>query len=197
MFYACLAVLILFGIMCFCVTIAIIDLEAYNFGLYIVLLCIVGTMLACALCIANPNACPNPVWYSNFCLMLQEMYPAPDGTSSPKMTGLRSRMMAMQTASATHHSTTGDDGKLPLRNESRATVAMLAPAVHIMHQVWKGMAWVADGIDEEEEDPTRSYDNLEVGQSSDSDAITMKRLSTVIEHDPEGSDFASCHDVMV
>ena len=39
------------------------------------------------------------------------------------------------------------------RQESRATVAMLAPAVHIMHQGWKGMAWVTDGI--EEEDPTR------------------------------------------
>jgi hypothetical protein len=35
-------------------------------------------------------------------------------------------MMAMQAASATHHSTTNqDDSKLPLRNESRATVAML------------------------------------------------------------------------
>lgn len=55
------------------------------------------------------------------------MYPiATDGTSSPKMNGLRSRMMAMQAASATHHSTTNqDDSKLPLRNESRATVAML------------------------------------------------------------------------
>lgn len=39
-------------------------------------------------------------------------------------------------------------------------MAMLAPAVHIMHQVWKGMAWVADGIDEEEE-ATKSYDNVE------------------------------------
>lgn len=36
---------------------------------------------------------------------------------------------------------------------------MLAPAVHIMHQVWKGMAWVADGIEDEE--ATKSYDNTE------------------------------------
>jgi hypothetical protein len=71
--------------MFFCLTIAIIDLDQYNFGLYICLLCIVGegawdfyntldalgSMLSCALCIANPNACPNPVWYSNFCLRLQ------------------------------------------------------------------------------------------------------------------------------
>lgn len=46
------------------------------------------------------------------------------------------------------------------RQESRATVAMLAPAVHIMHQVWKGMAWVADGIEEEEE-RTQSYNLIE------------------------------------
>lgn len=37
---------------------------------------------------------------------------------------------------------------------------MLAPAVHIMHQVWKGMAWVADGIDEEEE-ATQSFNVIE------------------------------------
>lgn len=42
MFYACLAILLLFMIMFSCVTLAIIDLEMYNFGLYIVLLCIVG-----------------------------------------------------------------------------------------------------------------------------------------------------------
>lgn len=42
MFYACMAILLLFCIMCSCVTLAIIDLEMYNFGLYIVLLCIVG-----------------------------------------------------------------------------------------------------------------------------------------------------------
>ncbi|KIH67861.1 hypothetical protein ANCDUO_01808 [Ancylostoma duodenale] len=27
-------------------------------------------MLACALCIANPQACPNPEWYTNLCLHL-------------------------------------------------------------------------------------------------------------------------------
>ncbi|KAE9554089.1 hypothetical protein FO519_002678 [Halicephalobus sp. NKZ332] len=196
--------------MFFCVTIAIIDLETYNFGLYIVLLCIVGTMLACALCIANPNACANPAWYTKFCIMLQEMYPVNDGTSSPKMNGLRSRMMAMQAQSAaTNQSTAGGadtDSKLPLRQESRAAVAMLAPAVHIMHQVWKGMAWVADGI--EEEDNTRSYDVIEQGIStseSHSDQMVPKRLSTIAEsscsfageRDEISSDFTSGHDVMV
>lgn len=27
---------------------------------------------------------------------------------------------------------------------------MLAPAVHIMHHVWKGMAWITEDISEEE-----------------------------------------------
>ena len=47
------------------------------------------------------------------------MYPVNDGTASPKMNGLRSRMMAMQAQSmATNHSTAGGpdtDSKLPLR----------------------------------------------------------------------------------
>uniref|UniRef100_A0A914BWU5 Uncharacterized protein n=1 Tax=Acrobeloides nanus TaxID=290746 RepID=A0A914BWU5_9BILA len=209
MFYACMSILILFMIMCFCVTISIIDLETYNFGLYIVLLCIVGTMLACALCIANPNACPNPLWYSKFCLMLQDMYiEKQDGASSPKMNGLRSRLAAhVQSAAAA--STQGDEYKLPLRQESRATVAMLAPAVHIMHQVWKGMAWVTDGI--EEDDPTRR-DSVEQGISTSDDTHShteqIKRLSTIIEssysiqeitqeQEELSSDFISGHDVMV
>lgn len=111
------------------------------------------------------------------------MYPiSTDGTSSPKMQGLRS-MVAMHTATATHHSTTQDDQKFPLRNESRPTITMLAPAVHIMHQVWKGMAWVADGIDYEHDDVTVSHD-AEIGQSTSEthSEIALKRLSTVIEH---------------
>lgn len=187
MFYACLAILILFIVMCFCVVIAIIDLETYNFGLYIVLLCIVGTMLACALCIANPNACPNPAWYSKFCLLLQEMYPVPepDGRSSPRMNGLRTRMLAMQqNQSFGKPSSACDESRIPLRQESRATVAMLAPAVHIMHQVWKGMAWVADGIDEDEEH-TKSNEACEQGHSTSetgSEAYgAPKKLSTIVE----------------
>ena len=37
---------------------------------------------------------------------------------------------------------------------------MLAPAVHIMHQMWRGMAWVAEGMDEEE-DLTKSFEQAE------------------------------------
>uniref|UniRef100_A0A915DF66 Uncharacterized protein n=1 Tax=Ditylenchus dipsaci TaxID=166011 RepID=A0A915DF66_9BILA len=153
-------------------------------------------MLACALCIANPNACANPNWYSKFCLRLQEMHPAQELSDGggPKMNGLRSRMMAMQTQQSgvigQSQTSNPDDSKLPLRQESRATVAMLAPAIHIMHQVWKGMAWVADGIDQEdEEEATRSYDVHEAfneagmlsTSDSNSDPQNQKRLSTIAE----------------
>ncbi|CAJ0594861.1 unnamed protein product [Cylicocyclus nassatus] len=185
MFYACLAILILFIIMCSCISLAIIDLEMYNFGLYIVLLCIVGTMLACALCIANPQACPNPEWYTNLCLHLHEMYPPVqnDGPSSPKMSGLRARMQQHAQTLAAQQAEDGSQ-RLPLRAESRATVAMLAPAVHIMHQVWRGMAWVTDGIEDEEEE--NQGDRLEQGlgdpsSSSSSGGGPMKRLSTIAE----------------
>lgn len=64
---------------------------------------------------------------------MQEMYPVhPDGTSSPKMTGLRAQM---QRHAAQSMATSEDGTRLTVRQESRATVAMLAPAVHIMHQV--------------------------------------------------------------
>ncbi|EPB71324.1 hypothetical protein ANCCEY_09576 [Ancylostoma ceylanicum] len=139
-----------------------------------------GTMLACALCIANPQACPNPEWYTNLCLHLHEMYPVPpDGTSSPKMTGLRAQMRQHAQSLATQSEETGQ--RLPLRQESRATVAMLAPAVHIMHQVWKGMAWVTDGIEDEEEE-NRTYDKMEQGPSGESSgSVVVKRLSTIAE----------------
>ncbi|KAJ1347426.1 hypothetical protein KIN20_002476 [Parelaphostrongylus tenuis] len=166
-------------------------------------------MLACALCIANPQACPNPEWYTKFCLLLNEMYPVtPDENSSPKMNGLRSRMQQH----AQNLAAQSDDGgqKLPVRQESRATVAMLAPAVHIMHQhpagttslliedqkslmikeschlkkastVWKGMAWVTDGIDDDEED-SRLYQKMEQGITNESTgSVIVKRLSTIVE----------------
>uniref|UniRef100_A0A1I8BSZ1 Protein tweety homolog n=1 Tax=Meloidogyne hapla TaxID=6305 RepID=A0A1I8BSZ1_MELHA len=219
MFYACLSILLLLLISMACVCLSIIDLETYNFGLYIVLLCIVGTMLACALCVANPNACPNPGWYSNFCLMLQEMYPSPEDSvkaaiASPEMNGLRSRMMAhygvnvnqMGDQQQQPTSSSGEGGRLTLRYlESNK----LAPAVHIMHQVWRGMAWVAEGMDDEE-DLTKSYDQIEQGTShSASQECTdssQKRLSTIAEsssggiieqNQEESGEFASGQDVIV
>ncbi|PAV75446.1 hypothetical protein WR25_26280 [Diploscapter pachys] len=107
------------------------------------------------------------------------MYPVPPEGGSPKMNALRARMQAHAQSFATSET---DGQRLPLRQESRATVAMLAPAVHIMHQVWRGMAWVTDGIEEDDED-TRTYDKMEQGESIDtqSASATMKRLSTIAE----------------
>ncbi|KAK5983931.1 hypothetical protein GCK32_015246 [Trichostrongylus colubriformis] len=177
MFYACLAIMILFIIICSCVTLAIIDLELYNFGLYIVLLCIVGTMLVCALCVATPHACPDPEWYTKFCILMHEMYPDTEHDGhSPKMGGLRARMQQH----ARNHGIQSDEAgqRQPLR-EPRATVAMLAPAVHIMHQVWRGMAWVTEGIEDEEEE-TRSSDKMEQGMDAYV-TTAMKRLSVIPE----------------
>ncbi|CEF66690.1 Hypothetical protein SRAE_2000135700 [Strongyloides ratti] len=177
-----------------CIILAIIDLEVYNFGLYIVLLCIVGTMIACALCIANPNACPNPKWYTNFCLLMEEMYPVPHNNDmeSPKMSGLRKQMLAHYGGSITTniHSNTGigsgEESKTGTRFENKGTVAMLAPAVHIMHQVWRGMAWVTDAVEEEEDNRTQSYCTIEHGGSfssrTNSDVgLQCKKLSTIVE----------------
>ncbi|VDL73161.1 unnamed protein product [Nippostrongylus brasiliensis] len=127
------------------------------------------------------------------------MYPVqPDGHSSPKMNGLRAQMQRHAQSLATQSEDTGQ--RLPLRQESRATVAMLAPAVHIMHQVWKGMAWVTDGIEDEEED-TRTFDKMEQGLES-SGSVIVKRLSTIAESsstprelDETSSDFNSGNDV--
>uniref|UniRef100_A0A0R3PAM7 DUF4378 domain-containing protein n=1 Tax=Angiostrongylus costaricensis TaxID=334426 RepID=A0A0R3PAM7_ANGCS len=130
---------------------------------------------SCALCIVNPQACPNPEWYTKFCLLLNEMYTvSPDENSNLKMNGLRSRMQQHAQNLATQSDDVGQ--RLPVRQESRATVAMLAPAVHIMHQVWKGMAWVTDGIEDDEED-SRLYQKMEQPSRS----VIVKRLSTIVE----------------
>src|SRR5687767_4952594 len=40
---------------------------------YTMLICLhfTATMLAWALCVANPTPCPNPGWYSTFCVLLE------------------------------------------------------------------------------------------------------------------------------
>ncbi|KAI6228977.1 hypothetical protein M3Y99_01156200 [Aphelenchoides fujianensis] len=171
MFYACLSVFLMLALLIFCLIIAASDIET---RFQVALLSIVATMLSCALCIANPNMCSNPKWWNYLCMELQERYPVPmtttDGASSPKMTGLRSRMMAMQVTNSAHPSSSNPNDKFPLR---------------LMHGVWKGMAWAMDGIDEEEEDATRSYDVVEQGVSTSetSEPLTLKRLSTVVEQE--------------
>ncbi|PIO59948.1 hypothetical protein TELCIR_18572, partial [Teladorsagia circumcincta] len=62
-----------------------------------------------------------------------EMYPDTEhGLISPKMSGLRARMQQHARNHGMQSDETGQ--KQPLRNEPRATIAMLGPAVHIMHQ---------------------------------------------------------------
>uniref|UniRef100_A0A2K6VVH1 Uncharacterized protein n=1 Tax=Onchocerca volvulus TaxID=6282 RepID=A0A2K6VVH1_ONCVO len=142
MFHACVAIIILIMVMCMCTVMAIIDLTNYNFGLYIILLCIVGIMLACALCVAHPNACKNPAWYTRFCLLLQDLHPEHlyHTSVSPNMNDA-----AFSTSECTADNTT-----YRLRIENRAAIAMLMPAVHLMHHIWNGMAWVTEDISEEE-----------------------------------------------
>ncbi|KAM3721799.1 Mannonate dehydratase [Dirofilaria immitis] len=99
-------------------------------------------MLACALCVANPNACKNPSWYTRFCLLLQELHPEHlyRTTASPNMNDA-----VFSTSGCTANNTA-----YQFRIENRAALAILTPAVHIMHHVWNGMAWVTEDISEEE-----------------------------------------------
>uniref|UniRef100_A0A0R3RLE2 Transmembrane protein n=1 Tax=Elaeophora elaphi TaxID=1147741 RepID=A0A0R3RLE2_9BILA len=127
-------------IICACTVLAVIDLANYNFGLYIILLCIVGLMIACAFCVANPNACKNPSWYARFCLLLQELYPEHLYRSSAATSNVNEATFSVADNNTAQR----------FRNENRAVIAMLAPAVHIMHHVWKGMAWVTEDVSEDE-----------------------------------------------
>uniref|UniRef100_A0A1I8EA18 Uncharacterized protein n=1 Tax=Wuchereria bancrofti TaxID=6293 RepID=A0A1I8EA18_WUCBA len=129
-------------VICTCTVLAIIDLNNYNFGLYIILLCIVGIMIACAFCITNPNACKNPSWYARFCLLLQELHPEHlyRNSASSNINETFSTSGCAVDNNTTHR----------FRNGNQAAIAMLTPAVHIMHHVWKGMAWITEDISEEE-----------------------------------------------
>ncbi|VDN40192.1 unnamed protein product [Gongylonema pulchrum] len=105
---------------------------------------LLGTMIACALCVANPNACKNPMWYTKFCLLLQELHPD----------NMRRASSSQGTDHVTLLSTKQPADSVPV--QLRATIAMLAPAVHVMHHVWRGMAWVAEDISDEDERVTSS-----------------------------------------
>nr|CDQ01289.1 Bm1707, isoform b [Brugia malayi] len=63
------------------------------------------------------------------------------------------RNSASSNINETTFSTSGcvvDNTTHRFRNGNQAAIAMLAPAVHIMHHVWKGMAWITEDISEEE-----------------------------------------------
>ncbi|CAI4226252.1 unnamed protein product [Auanema sp. JU1783] len=62
MFYACL---ITFGCIILGITgivLSLIDINRYNFGLYLALLSVVGTTVSVAFWIISPRMCPNPRW---------------------------------------------------------------------------------------------------------------------------------------
>jgi len=72
-----------------------------------------------------------------------------------------------------------------------------------------GMAWVAEGIDEEEDEVTRSNDIGDQGpstsESQPSEHMALKKLSVIVEsscsvvleQEEASSEFASSHDVIV
>ncbi|VDO44885.1 unnamed protein product, partial [Onchocerca flexuosa] len=103
---------------------------------------VLGIVLVCALCVANPNACKNPAWYTRFCLLLQELHPEHlyRTSASPNMNDA-----AFSTSECTADNTT-----YRLRIKNRAAIAMLMPAVHLMHHIWNGVAWVTEDISGEE-----------------------------------------------
>ncbi|CAG9538207.1 unnamed protein product [Cercopithifilaria johnstoni] len=143
MFHACIVILILIVIICMCTVLAMIDLENYNFGLYMILLCTVGIMITCAFCIVNRNACKNPSWYVKFCLLFQELH----------LQQLYRRSISSNINETTFSTSACREDNIAqrFRNGNRAATAMLAPVVHIMHYVQKGMAWVTEDVSEEKQ----------------------------------------------
>ncbi|OZC06680.1 hypothetical protein X798_06336, partial [Onchocerca flexuosa] len=113
---------------------------------------VLGIVLVCALCVANPNACKNPAWYTRFCLLLQELHPEHlyRTSASPNMNDA-----AFSTSECTADNTT-----YRLRIKNRAAIAMLMPAVHLMHHIWNGMAWVTEDISGEEKDVSANRSSL-------------------------------------
>ncbi|VBB28159.1 unnamed protein product [Acanthocheilonema viteae] len=146
------------------------NLENYNFGLYIILLCIVvrfrvqiflAMMIACAFCIANPDACKNPSWYTRLCLLLQELH-------SEYL--YRSSISSNEAAFSTSADCSANNNIAQrLRNENRTAIAMLTPAVHVMHHVWKGMAWITEDISEEERVTTCRTPSISMPEDSASE----------------------------
>uniref|UniRef100_A0A1I7VMY3 WGS project CBMI000000000 data, contig n=1 Tax=Loa loa TaxID=7209 RepID=A0A1I7VMY3_LOALO len=119
-------------------------------------------MIACAFCAANPNECKNPSWYARFCLLLQELHPEHLYRSSASCN--------INDAAFLTTGCTADSTAHQFRwNENRATIAMLAPAVHIMHHVWKGMAWVTEDISEEEKVTNCQTPSVSIPQDSASE----------------------------
>jgi hypothetical protein len=71
MFYACIALVICISIGVVGVIISLIDIDRFNFGLYLTLLSVVGTTIAIACWIVRPEICvDSPVWYDRLLTVL-------------------------------------------------------------------------------------------------------------------------------
>uniref|UniRef100_A0A914V468 Uncharacterized protein n=1 Tax=Plectus sambesii TaxID=2011161 RepID=A0A914V468_9BILA len=63
MLYACLGVCVCVSVGLVGLALSIIDIDRYNFGLYLTLLAVVGTTIAIAFWIVKPEMCNSPQWF--------------------------------------------------------------------------------------------------------------------------------------
>ena len=146
MFCAFVSICSLLLLLVFCAALSLSDLQRYNFGLYYVLLCGVGIMLSCAFCIANPNmgASFTPAWYARLCKAVEEYRPAPL-RHPPSLSQDRGSALAR-----VHRR---------LQQREQTGMLMLAPALHLMHNVWQGtVAWARE--DDEETDGADPFETV-------------------------------------
>lgn len=66
MLYLCLAMILDVAIFTMGLTMSIIDVNRYNFGLYLVLMSVVTFSLLVALWVAKPKFCQTPAWAIQF-----------------------------------------------------------------------------------------------------------------------------------
>lgn len=63
MLYVCLAIVACVAVGIVGLVISVIDIDRYNFGLYLSLVSIVGLIIAIALYVVKPDACKGPLWF--------------------------------------------------------------------------------------------------------------------------------------
>lgn len=63
MFYACIAVCLCASVGIIGLILSFIDIDRFNFGLYLTLLSVVGTTIAVAFWIVRPEMCASPLWF--------------------------------------------------------------------------------------------------------------------------------------
>uniref|UniRef100_A0A915HUM6 Uncharacterized protein n=1 Tax=Romanomermis culicivorax TaxID=13658 RepID=A0A915HUM6_ROMCU len=121
---------ILFMVLIAGLTISMIDINRYNFGLYYALLAIVGIMISCAVCILKPKRIKNPMWYDKWC---KSMALALEHRQHSMMESKLAESNAESPSVITGHSTTN-------RLIAIGTMAMLEPALNMVQNLLKNMA---------------------------------------------------------